>query len=118
MAKTAHGMTKTLAAFIVDTDAASIPSWVYEHAKVAFLDWLGVTMAGKDDPLVIKLINYADIVGGHEQATLIGHGQKKSISQAALINGAASHALDYDDSMIPFFRPSFRCRFPRHPRLE
>jgi 2-methylcitrate dehydratase PrpD len=102
MEKTTPGMTSTLADFIVGTDVSSIPPWVFEHAKIAFLDWLGVTMAGKNDALVEKLMNYADVMGGHEQATLIGQGRKKSISQAALINGAASHALDYDDSMIPF----------------
>jgi len=96
------GMTGKLASFIVNTRTSAIPSSVFEHVKVAFLDWIGVTLAGKDDPLVIKLIEYADLMGGHEHATLIGHGVKKTVSQATLINGSASHALDYDDSMIPF----------------
>lgn len=96
------GMTARLADFIVNTGTADIPPWVMDHAKVAFLDWMAVTMAGKDDPLVIKLIQHADLMGGHELATVIGHGCKKTVSQAALINGSASHALDYDDSMISF----------------
>lgn len=95
-------MTKILAEFIAETDQSIIPETVYEHAKVAFLDWLGVTLAGKDDPLVEKLIHYADLMGGNEQATILGHKMKKSPAQAALINGAASHALDYDDSLISF----------------
>ena len=95
-------ITKMLAEFIADTKPSKIPDTVFEHAKVAFLDWLGVTLAGKDDPLVNKLLHYADIMGGKEQATILGHNVKKSMSQAALINGAASHALDYDDSLISF----------------
>ena len=102
MDKKPIAITKMLAEFIAGTEQSKIPDTVFEHAKVAFLDWLGVTLAGKDDPLVGKLLHYADIMGGKEQATILGHKVKKSISQAALINGAASHALDYDDSLVSF----------------
>jgi 2-methylcitrate dehydratase PrpD len=102
MENTPKGMTGRLADFIVNTKSSDISTEVFEHAKVAFLDWLGVTLAGKDDPLVGKLLDYANLMGGNKQAGIIGHGVKKSVSQAALINGSASHALDYDDSMMPF----------------
>ncbi|NIO07077.1 MAG: MmgE/PrpD family protein, partial [Deltaproteobacteria bacterium] len=55
-----------------------------------------------DEPLVRKLIRYAELMGGSEQATVLGHGLKTNVSQATLINGSASHALDYDDSMLSF----------------
>jgi len=96
------GMTRRLARFISQTDESTIPADIYEHAKVAFMDWLGVTMAGKDEPLVDKLIKYAQTMGGNEQATIIGRGMRMSMAQATLINGAASHALDYDDSLPAF----------------
>ena len=96
------GLTRSIARFIVETDDADIPQDAYEHAKVAFMDWMAVTLAGKDDPLVAKLIHHSDVMGGYEQATILGHGLKKNIAHAALINGAASHALDYDDSMKLF----------------
>jgi 2-methylcitrate dehydratase PrpD len=96
------GLTARLGSFIAGTDAKKIPDEAFEHAKVAFLDWVAVTLAGKDDPLVQKLIHYANTMGGNEQATILGHGMKKSISQAALINGSASHALDYDDTLASF----------------
>ena len=92
------GITKEIAKFVVRTDEGKIPGHVYEHAKVAFADWLSVALAGKDDPLVDKLVRLADLMGGKEQATLIGRGVKKTALQAALINGSASHALDYDDT--------------------
>ncbi|MDY6935120.1 MAG: MmgE/PrpD family protein [Spirochaetota bacterium] len=96
------GLTKTIAKFIVDTKETDIPSAAYDHSKVAFMDWLAVTMAAKDDPLVEKLIRYADQMGGFEQASIIGHNMKKTVSQATLINGSASHALDYDDTLATF----------------
>jgi len=102
MGEKTKGMTMRLAEFISETKTSDIPKDIYEHAKVAFLDWLGVTMGGLDDPLVEKLIDYTVLMGGNEQASLLGRTIKKSLAQAALINGAASHALDYDDSLIPF----------------
>lgn len=96
------GLTARLGSFIAGTDGKNVPDEAYEHAKVAFLDWVAVTVAGKDDPLVRKLIDYTNTMGGNEQATILGHAMKKSVSQAALINGSASHALDYDDTLASF----------------
>ena len=92
-------LTREIAHFIVNTDAADIPQPDIEHAKVTLMDWIAVTLVGKDDPLVAKLVNYADLLGGKEQATVIGYGLKKNIIETALINGAASHALDFDDTL-------------------
>ena len=91
--------TRSIAKFIVNSDAEKIPQAAFEHAKIAFMDWTGVTLAGKEDPLVAKLVKFSDLMGGNEQATILGFDIKKSIVQAALINGAASHALDFDDSL-------------------
>ncbi|HOJ14839.1 MAG TPA: MmgE/PrpD family protein [Deltaproteobacteria bacterium] len=96
------GFTRRLAAFVAQTDSGSIPKDAYDHAKVAFLDWLGVTLAGKDDPLVGKLVELARLVGGQPQATLVGLGMKTDVAHAALVNGSASHALDYDDTLVSF----------------
>jgi len=103
MTNKAIGMTKKLAEFIVTTNVSDIPDSVFTHAGIAFMDWLGVALAGSDDPLVEKLLQYAEFLGGKEQAAIIGHPDKKTVVQAALINGAASHALDYDDSLAAFF---------------
>ncbi len=94
--------TRSLAHFAVGVDASTIPPSVYDHAKVAFMDWVAVTLAGKEDPLVKKLIDYADLMGGKQQATILGHKVRKSVAQATLINGSASHALDYDDTLRSF----------------
>jgi len=102
MKRTQIELTRKIAKFIVKTDASNIPPTIYEHAKVAFMDWFAVTMAGKDEPLVLKLTRFANLMGGHEQATVLGHGLRTSVSMAALINGSASHALDYDDTMSVF----------------
>lgn len=96
------GLTRTIARFIAHAEDSAMPQESYEQAKIAFLDWLGVLLAGKDESLVGKLIHQSDLLGGNPQATILGHGLKKNVSQAALINGAMSHALDYDDTMTRF----------------
>ena len=68
-----------------------------EASKHCLLDWIGVTIAGLEEPLTQMLIEQAEADGGEKQASIIGDGRRFSTSQAALINGSASHALDYDD---------------------
>ena len=46
---------------------------------------------------LVLLKEEAEEQGGHPQASVIGAGLKTSTTQAALINGAAGHAHDYDD---------------------
>lgn len=91
-------LTRVIGQFIANTDDKDIPVETYRHARVAFMDWLGCAIGGKDEPVVGKLIALADLMGGKEQASIIGHNIKTSLSQAALINGTQSHVLDYDDT--------------------
>lgn len=94
----AMGLTRMMARVVARTRERSIPRDTYEHAKVVLLDWLGCTLAGARHPVVSKLLRYADREGGYRQATVLGHTQKRTVTQAALINGAASHVMDYDDT--------------------
>ena len=61
------------------------------------LDFIGVALAGAREPLAEILNADATELGGHPQAGLIGRGRRGNVEQAALINGAAGHAHDYDD---------------------
>ena len=54
MEKKNPGLTETIARFIVETDPSDIPIHIHEHAKVAFLDWFAVLIAGKDEPLGVE----------------------------------------------------------------
>jgi 2-methylcitrate dehydratase PrpD len=74
-----------------------LPEEIRLLARQCLLDWLGVTLAGAGEDLARLLREEAEAQGGNGVATLIGQGGKTSTQQAALVNGAASHALDYDD---------------------
>jgi 2-methylcitrate dehydratase PrpD len=77
----------------------ALPSDVVTVAKHCLLDWLGTALAGSREPL--SLILRRQLAPGREggEATLLGaEPERTSTLLAALINGAASHALDFDDT--------------------
>src|SRR6266849_3378823 len=68
-----------------------------ERTKQCLLDWFAVTIAGAQEELTDILVREAIEDGAKGPATLVGRSEKVLPSAAALINGTASHALDYDD---------------------
>ena len=93
-------VTEKLARFAVETSYRSFSKPVVHQAKRCFLDLLGVALGGSQQPLGKILVKVAKDFGGKPQATILGHGLKTSVMNAALINGAMAHALDYDDTHI------------------
>jgi 2-methylcitrate dehydratase PrpD len=88
-------VTSDAANWVAGLDPDDIPEDAYTRAKHALLDWLGCTIAGRKEPLVTILLD--EFAGSGGESTLIAAGRKASLLDAALINGAAAHALDYDD---------------------
>jgi len=66
-------------------------------ARLCLFDWAVCGIAGIPEPVSNNLRHKAISEGGRAHATLIGGG-KVPAPQAALVNGATSHALDYDDT--------------------
>jgi 2-methylcitrate dehydratase PrpD len=96
-ARATADLTRVLAgmASALAFDELSAP--VRELARQCVLDYLGVALAGAQDPLVRILLNETAEAGGSPQASIIGHSERLPALSAALVNGAAAHALDYDD---------------------
>jgi 2-methylcitrate dehydratase PrpD len=90
-------LTKTLAAQASAVTYDDLPEPVRALARQCALDYYGVALAGKDDELVAILLAELDEAGGTAQASVIGHKARLPSLSAALVNGAAGHALDYDD---------------------
>ena len=89
--------TREIGDWIASFDGAELGAVPIRWAKHCLLDWLGVTLAGSNDPLVDILVDDAISTGESGQSPLVGRGTRTTQSFAAMINGAASHALDYDD---------------------
>jgi 2-methylcitrate dehydratase PrpD len=90
-------LTLRLAAHGMGMRFESLPADTLEIARHCLLDWLGVTLAGSREPLAEIMRAEALEEGGAPQATILGGAAMTSMVQAALVNGATGHALDYDD---------------------
>jgi 2-methylcitrate dehydratase PrpD len=75
----------------------AMPDEARAFARHCVLDWFGVALAGSREPLSAILAGELAGRDGSE-ATLVGRRERASLLDAALINGAASHALDFDDT--------------------
>ena len=91
-------VTERVACYVLETSYQSFPKEVVHQGKRCFLDLLGVALGGAKQPLTRILLKTVKDFGGKPQATVWGHGFKTSVLNAALVNGAMAHALDYDDT--------------------
>lgn len=95
--RTQADLTRALAERAMALRYDELPAPVRELARQCILDYLGVALAGAQDPLVQILLDEMAEAGGSPQASIIGHSARLPMLSAALVNGAAAHALDYDD---------------------
>ena len=94
MAKT---VSQELAARINGLKYEDYPQEAIDWAKVAVLDTLGVALAGAPEEttqIPIKVLGSGQAPG---PSLIWGSGMRTTPMDAALINGTAAHALDYDD---------------------
>ena len=82
---------------LADLPEAQIPKTVRDIARLSLMDWLMCGRAGVDEPVSSILRTMADSEGGTPQSALFGGGRAPA-RMTALVNGATSHALDYDDT--------------------
>jgi len=90
-------LTRILAARASEITYDDLPDSVRALARQCVLDYIGVGLAGADDALVLILLDELSEPGADTQASVIGHPIGLPVLAAALVNGAAGHALDYDD---------------------
>jgi 2-methylcitrate dehydratase PrpD len=87
-----------LAEFVVKTTLEDCPSEAVARVRRAALDTLGVMLAGADEPVARIVRNVVRAEGGVALATVVGTTLKTAPGWAALANGAAGHAHDFDDT--------------------
>ncbi len=74
---------------------ASLPAAAVHWAKIGILDTVGVTLAGASEPCARIAARVAG--AGTGPALVFGTRAGAAPADAALINGTAAHALDFDD---------------------
>jgi 2-methylcitrate dehydratase PrpD len=89
--------TMRIVDFVVNSRFADVPQKALKVAREAILDCVGVAIAGTLEPAGRLTADWARAAAGASQASVWGHGFRTSAHDAALVNGTAAHALDYDD---------------------
>ncbi|MFQ5764176.1 MAG: MmgE/PrpD family protein [Rhodospirillales bacterium] len=76
---------------------ADLPDDAIRWARTAILDTVGVALAGSGEDCVSILERTEGIGGAPGPCLVFGRAARTSALDATLINGTASHALDFDD---------------------
>lgn len=71
-----------------------------ERARNAYLDTLACCVAGAHDP-VAECVFQAARHSGAGMCSIVGRNEALTAESAALVNGTAAHALDFDDNFNP-----------------
>ncbi len=69
----------------------------HDWTASAFVDTVGCILAGINDDGPQILLKVPGVASAPGPALIIGTSRRTSVLDAALVNGTASHALDYDD---------------------
>jgi 2-methylcitrate dehydratase PrpD len=95
--------TRALADFVASLDYADLPAELVRRVSRQCLDLTGVALAGSGEPAVRAIRHLADAPG---DASVWGTAGTARPADAAFVNAAAGHALDYDDMWLPGAHPS------------
>jgi len=90
--------TAHLAEFVTKSRWEDCPAEAVDIARRAILDCLGVMLAGSIEPAARIVAEVARAEGGSPLATVVGTPLRTGTVWAALANGTAAHALDFDDT--------------------
>jgi 2-methylcitrate dehydratase PrpD len=92
------GLTASLAEFAATLPSAAIPEAAREAAARSLLDTLACGVAGLAEASSQILLAVVGTEGAGGPCTAIGLDRMVAPREAALINGALSHALEFDDT--------------------
>jgi 2-methylcitrate dehydratase PrpD len=94
------GLTEEVAAYVAKTRYRNIPSEVVRLAQGFVLDGMGVAVAGSTDECSRIIQAHIRQMGGRGECTVVGTKFRAPAPKAALANGVAGHAMDYDDTQL------------------
>jgi 2-methylcitrate dehydratase PrpD len=93
-------LTQEIARYVIKTRYRDIPDDVVQIARGLVLDGLGVALAGSTDDCSRIIQQQIRYVGGRSESSILGTALLAPAPKAALANGVAGHAMDYDDTQL------------------
>ncbi len=94
------GATRTLARWAVELTDDDVPSGVKHEGVRTFVNWLGCAVGGATHVTVDRALAGLSRFSGPPRASVLGRTERLDELHAALVNGIASHVLDYDDTHL------------------
>jgi 2-methylcitrate dehydratase PrpD len=88
--------SKIIADFVTGFDLQHAPPLVIDRARVAFVDTVGVMLAGSQLPPADMVCDVIKTEGSAPTATIVGRSLRAAPRLAALANGVSDHAMDFD----------------------
>lgn len=85
-----------VAAFVTGFDPVKAPGELIGLAEIAFVDTVGVMLAGSREPAARIVCDMVAAEGAAPAAAVVGRRLATSPQNAALANGTATQALDFD----------------------
>ena len=92
-----ESISRNMAQFALSLSYDAIPESARREIKRFLLDSVGCALAAVDLEDMQAAYRYIEKLGGHEQASIIGHGTKTNMPNAALMNSLLVRAMDYND---------------------
>ncbi|MGD9676426.1 MAG: MmgE/PrpD family protein [Candidatus Bipolaricaulia bacterium] len=90
-------ISRRMAQFALGLRYADIPEAARHEVKRFLLDSVGCALAAVDHEDTLQAYEYVRQLGGRPQATIIGHGTRTDMANAALLNALLIRAMDYND---------------------
>jgi 2-methylcitrate dehydratase PrpD len=93
-------LSQLIADFVTGLDLKAVPPVVIDRARVAITDTVGVMLAGSHQDVSHILCDMVRLEGATPSASIVGQSLRTSPQLAALANGVAAHAMDYDFTFV------------------
>ena len=89
-------LIQQIADYAVKEQTSSLPPNVWHHAKRAVIDWYAALLPGSivEPATILEQALSEDLDRGNAR---LASGRRATLRAAALINGAASHSVEFDD---------------------
>lgn len=97
----APAITEEIARFAIEAEPGKGPEALAETALWAVVDTIGVAIAARHEDALLALLRTTLDERRPGSSTVLATGERTSPAAAALLNGMAGHALDYDDVTDP-----------------
>ncbi|AXV17871.1 2-methylcitrate dehydratase (plasmid) [Neorhizobium sp. SOG26] len=97
---TAKTLTRVLADYVAGSSYEKLPANVVERTKLIILDEIACAILGRELIAGELIGRYVAAQGGNAEATILGARHRVPAAMAALANGTAGHADEFDGAHV------------------